>query len=246
MEVLDRPMEIDIARTVVRVMGGRYSVELGIDVDGGDDEIERWFVAASLFGTRISGRIATRTFRVLDDAGLTRMALARRMSWQRLVDLLDQGGYVRYDFRTATRMQALAKELDKRYGGRVARISDRHADYPGLRSALDELPGWGPVTIGLFLRELRGVWPGAQPPLDDRATNAARHVGLLRDGVKDGLGHLRNVAQGAALDVRDLECGLVRLSLAHHVNDERCRGGPDCTALHPAQSDAMSRSRARG
>ncbi len=39
-------------------------------------------------------------------------------------------------------------------------IGRRHAAYPELRAALDALPGWGPVTIRLFLRELRGVWPG--------------------------------------------------------------------------------------
>jgi hypothetical protein len=28
-------------------------------------------------------------------------------------------------------------------------------------------------------RELRGVWPGAQPPLDERGTLGAHHLGLL-------------------------------------------------------------------
>jgi hypothetical protein len=54
--------------------------------------------------------------------------------------------------------------------------------YPQLCQALDVLPGWGPVTIQLFLRELRGAWPGAQPPLDRRAAAAARHLGLPARG----------------------------------------------------------------
>ena len=58
-----------LARQVVGMLGGRYSAELGIDVDAGDAEIERWFLAATLFGTRISARIAERAFRVLDEAG---------------------------------------------------------------------------------------------------------------------------------------------------------------------------------
>ena len=41
-----------LARQVVGMLGGRYSAELGIDVDAGDAEIERWFLAATLFGTR--------------------------------------------------------------------------------------------------------------------------------------------------------------------------------------------------
>jgi hypothetical protein len=38
----------------VGVLGGRFSAELGIDVDAGDAEVERWFLAATLFGTQCS------------------------------------------------------------------------------------------------------------------------------------------------------------------------------------------------
>ena len=51
-----------LADSIVRRFGGRYSSELGIDVDAGDAEVERWFLASTLFGTRISARIAERTF----------------------------------------------------------------------------------------------------------------------------------------------------------------------------------------
>lgn len=93
----------DVARAVVTTLGGRYSTELNIDVDAGDAEVEQWFLAATLFGTRISARVAARTFGVLREAGLRRIAQARRFSWEDLVTLLDKGGYARYDFRTATR-----------------------------------------------------------------------------------------------------------------------------------------------
>jgi hypothetical protein len=36
-----------------------------------------------------------------------------------LVDLLDMGGYVRHDFRTATRLQNLAEPVHDRYEGWV-------------------------------------------------------------------------------------------------------------------------------
>jgi hypothetical protein len=57
----------------------------------------------------------------------------------------------------------------------VAEIGSRHQAYPALRTALTVLPGWGPVTVQLFLRELRGVWPGAQPSPDPRATFVPAH-----------------------------------------------------------------------
>jgi hypothetical protein len=218
---------------LVAAVGGRYSREAGIDVDGGADEVERWFFASTLFGARITASTAARTFRVLDEAGLVRVAEARRFSWDGLVELLDKGGYTRYDFRTATRLHALADALNDRYGGEVAKIGRRHPTYAELRAALDALPGWGPVTVAVFLRELRGVWPGAEPPLDDRAALAARYLDLVSgDDPGDALSQLRQVGRTAELDVRDLESALVRLTLAHHAQMATCPGSDACSFIH--------------
>ena len=227
-----RIQAVDVARQLVTTVGGRYSTELGIDVDRGDDQVERWFLAATLFGTRISAAIARRAFLVLDRAGITRVGRARDVSWDELVALLDEGGYARYDFRTATRLQTLAGALDSRCGGHVAAIGRNFPDYTGLRDALDALPGWGPVTVGLFLRELRGIWPGATPPLDDRAADAARHLHLTRArAAAPTLAAVVRIASDARLDVADLEAGLVRLSLAHHDDMAACPGGHRCRVL---------------
>ena len=221
-----------LARRVVGALGGRYSTELGIDVDAGEPEIERWFIAATLFGTRISAAVAERTFRVLSDAGLARIGQARHIPGDDFIALLDEGGYVRYDERTATRFRALSDMISERYDGRAAVIGRRFTTYPALRAALDVLPGWGPVTIQLFLRELRGVWPGAQPPLDQRATSAARHLGLLGpDPVPADLPRLAELAADCNIDPRDLESGLVRLSLAHRRRMRPCPGGHLCVLL---------------
>ncbi len=220
------------ARRLVASVGGRFSTEAGIDVDAGHGEVERWFLAATLFGTRISAAIAQRTFAVLAAAGLVRIAQARDFSWDDLVRLLDAGGYARYDFRTATRLHALADAIGDRYGGRVAEIGERHRSYPDLRAALDSLPGWGPVTAEVFLRELRGVWPGAQPPPDSRAVRAARHLRLITStGADHVLGELFAISRTADLDVRDLESALVRLALAHRRDLDACPGGDACRVL---------------
>ena len=130
-----------------------------------------------------------------------------------------------------TRLQALSEIIGERYDGRAAVIGQRHTTYPALRAALDVLPGWGPVTIQLFLRELRGVWPGAQPPLDPRAAYAARHLGLTGPALPD-LPGLAQLAAEAHMDPRDLESGLVRLTLAHHRRGMgRCPGGDLCAVL---------------
>jgi len=90
-----------------------------------------------------------------------------------------------------------------------------------LERALGALPGWGPVTIRAFLRELRGVWPGANVPLGHRAAAAARHLQLPA-----GSEALSAVAAAARLDLRDLEAALVRLALCHDLAG--CLGGEEC------------------
>ena len=227
-----------LARRVVGTLGGRYSAELGIDVDAGDAQVERWFLAATLFGTRITAQTAERTYQVLASAGLVRVGQAQHIPHHAFLGYLDEGGYARYDEQTVARLQALSEIIGERYDGRAAVIGQRHTTYPELRAALGVLPGRGPVTIQLFLHELRGVWPGAQPPLDPRADYAARHVGLITPG-SAGLAALTRLAADAGTDPRDLESGLVRLTLAHHRRRIPCPGGDRCAvvtswASHPA------------
>jgi hypothetical protein len=221
-----------LARSVVEVLGGRFSAELGIDVDAGDAEIERWFLAASLFGTRVSAGVAKRAFTALNEAGLTRVGQARHLPSEDLIGLLNAGGCTRYDSRTTSRLQLLSEIIDERYDGQAAEIGRRHQSYPALRTILIALPGWGQGTVELFLRELRGVWPGAQPPLDPRAAYGARHLGFLgTEQTPTALPQIAPLAAAAGLDVRDLESGLVRLALAHRRTRSSCPGGDQCGVL---------------
>jgi predicted RNA-binding Zn ribbon-like protein len=52
-----------LARDVTTTLGGRVSAGLGIDVQAGDADVERWFLAATLVGTRRSSAIAEHAFR---------------------------------------------------------------------------------------------------------------------------------------------------------------------------------------
>jgi hypothetical protein len=224
-----------LASRLVERLGGRYSLELGIDVGRSDEDIERWALLATLFGNRISAEIATRTYRVLAQAGVRTLAEAGSRSWDELVALLDAGGYVRYDFRTATRLLDLAAALQA--SGGIVAMGERLRQLDQLMAGLDALPGWGPVTVQLFLRELRGVWPGAEPPPDPRGVEAAAHLGLAiaRLPPAGALSAFRRLAKRAGLDVRDLETALVRLALAHRRRFAGCPGGAACRVLESAQ-----------
>lgn len=216
----DRRMDDDNLRRLVCTLfehfAGRFSSQVGIDVDDGDREIERWFLASTLFGNRIDSNIAIRTYRVLDGNGLSTIADVASCDRDRLVEFLDRGGYVRYDYRMASRLLALAENADRLLPHGVGVLGNAMTEPDRLRAALEALPGWGPVTARAFLRELRGVWPGADLPVDPLAARAALHIGLAGASTSFDLDDLVRCAVLAAVDVRDLEAALVRTALAHH------------------------------
>jgi hypothetical protein len=229
---------VAVAAALVDTVGGRFSVEVGVDLDGGGDTAaDRWFVCATLFGTRISTAVALRSATCLFDAGVTSVQRAAARPWDDLVALLDSAGYTRYDFRTATRLQRLGDEVQRRCGATVAVLARRHPDPDGLTAALGAFTGWGPVTVHAFLRELRGVWPGADPPLDARALQAAQHLGLVATSDRRRALHdLAAVADAAGTDLRDLEAACVRASMAHGRTMARCPGGARCVLVAQAMA----------
>jgi hypothetical protein len=215
---------------VVSRLGGRWSTELGIDLDRGGAETERWFLAATLFGCRVSTSVATRTFGALVAAGNSTVQDVEGWSWHHLVEVLDAGSYARYDYRMASRLHALAGAVRDRFGGQVDSLAGFAAPTE-VEEALDELPGWGPVTVGLFLRELRGGVAGGRPGPDPRSDEAARHLMLpeAAGAVRDAR-WLDLVASAAGLDTLDLEAALIRLSIAHR-SFRGCSGGQECWLL---------------
>ncbi len=200
-------------RRLVEDAGGRFSTELGLDLDRSETDVERWFLAATLFAAPIQATVAMRTWHVLGEAGVRTITDAGERSWNDLVSLLDAGGYARYDLRTATRLHQLAETITRDHAGRITSLATE-TDPARVVSALRALPGWGPTTTAIFLRELRGVWPGADPAVDRRAIEAARRLRLPLGRVAERYwSRLLEHAARAAVDARDLEAALIRRSL---------------------------------
>lgn len=200
-------------------LGGRFATELGIDVKSGPDERQKWFLAAILYGARISGDLAARTYRVFAARGIYAPDAILTQGWDNLVVLLDEGGYARYDFKTATKLLKVMESLMAQYQGSLERLHEAAADCGDLeRRLMDLAPGIGPTTANIFLRELRGVWSKATPPLSPLARLAAAHLRLVPAEAAPEMALQVLEAEWRAqpqpgYDFADLEAALVRLGL---------------------------------
>jgi len=136
-----------------------YSEELGIDIDSKKpEEIFKWFLTSILFGHRISETIAKNTYKEFEKEGLLSPDKILDAGWDELVRVLDNGGYVRYDFSTASALLDIMKNLKEKYGS-LENLYKMSKDSKDLESRLQEFKKIGPVTVNIFLRELRVVWP---------------------------------------------------------------------------------------
>jgi endonuclease III len=159
-----------------------YSEELGLDLTKPEDRF-KWFLASILFAKRISADIAKETFRYFDQEELTTPDAILEAGWDRLVEVLDQGGYTRYDFSTATNLLGIAKTLKEKYGN-LERLHAESSSNADLESRLQEFRGIGPAGVNIFLRELRGIWEKADSKPSPVAVATAGRIGLNHKDVK--------------------------------------------------------------
>ncbi|UCG93064.1 MAG: hypothetical protein JSV97_05000 [candidate division WOR-3 bacterium] len=167
-------------RKLIAEHGTLYSEQLGIRLKTKtEQELFKWFLASVLFGKRIGENIAMKTYREFERARILTPKKILEAGWDRLVELLDTGGYVRYDFSTATRLLQLSKELLERFGERpLTAIHEIVRDNNELELALQSLKGIGPVTTNIFLRELRPVWKKADPDPMPVVKKIAQKLGI--------------------------------------------------------------------
>ena len=153
-----------------------YSQELGLDLKREEGRF-KWFLASILFAKRISSEVAKRTYREFEKEGIVTPESIVEAGWDKLVEVLDSGGYVRYDFSTASNLLEIAASLREKYGS----LEDLYAeskDSRDLEKRLLEFKGVGPTTVNIFLRELKGVWEKAKPQPSPLAREVASRLGL--------------------------------------------------------------------
>jgi len=134
-----------------------YSKDLGIDLKSGrEEEIFKWFLACLLFGKPIQQEVAKRTYFEFEKAGILSPEKILEAGWLKLVEILDRGHYVRYDFSTATKLLEICKELKEKYES-LTNLLSQAKDKKDLAKRLQEFRGIGPVTTKIFLRDLKSI-----------------------------------------------------------------------------------------
>lgn len=157
-----------------------YSEELGIELGQRSGSARfRWFLASVLFGARISETTAKNTYRSFVRHGLTSPQRILKAGWEFLVDpVMREGGYVRYDARKSTQVLRDCEMLMAEYGGRLSRLHDAARDARDVEDRLLASYGVGPVTMNIFLRELRPFWTRADPDPLPIVRRMARRLSL--------------------------------------------------------------------
>jgi hypothetical protein len=137
------------------------AADLGIDLGSGKEEERfKWLLACLLFGKPIQTSVAAQAYDTLVAARLCSPDAILRAGWDKLVRLLDEAHYVRYDFSTATKLLEISQELKRRYGT-VSNLIAQSKSPRELSAKLQEFKHIGPVTARIFLRELRVCSPAS-------------------------------------------------------------------------------------
>lgn len=175
-------MEKKALESLVKNLGERYSEVLKINLASKDDkEIFKWFLASVLFGAPITETSVIKTYRCFEKRKVLTPNKILETGWNGLIEILDEGSYTRYDFKTATKLLEVMGNLNTKYRGSLNKLHDDAADPLDLEKRLKELgKGIGDVTVSIFLRDLRGVWRKANPKPTPLVILAAKRLRIIK------------------------------------------------------------------
>jgi endonuclease III len=113
-----------------------------------------------LFGKPIQQEVAKRAYLEFVREGSVSPEALLKAGWDRLVETLDRGHYVRFDFSTATKLLEISQALMERYGS-LTNLFQQSSNRGDLVRRLQEFKGVGPTTTRIFLRDVKSLWrPG--------------------------------------------------------------------------------------
>ncbi|OHV05526.1 endonuclease [Mycobacterium talmoniae] len=188
-------------RRLLQVAGTTYAAEAGIRLKNTPMPLFQLLVLCMLASKPIDATIAMRAARELFRDGLRTPRAVLDSDRRTMIRAFGRAHYVRYDESSATRLTDIATRVRDDYAGdlrKMARRSDH--DVAAVTRMLKEFKGIGDTGADMFLREVQDVWTWVRPHFDDRATRAAKALGLPTDPKKLGdLATGRNAQLAAAL-----------------------------------------------
>jgi endonuclease III len=130
-----------------------HASDFGLDVTTGDDDMFRWFLLAYLFGKPIQSGVAAQTWKLFIARKLDTPWAILDTPHRKLVHLLDEGKYTRYDETTARALRTCMEQLIRDYDGSILLMYESSQDEDEFSKRLQKLYGVGPKTAEIFMRE---------------------------------------------------------------------------------------------
>lgn len=175
-------MDKKVTNLLIQQFGQKYSEILGINLSEGREEVFKWFLASVLFGAPITENAVIKTYKCFEKHKVLTPERILETGWDGLVQILDEGSYTRYDFKTADKLLAVMNNLMKEYGGNLNLLHENASDSLDLEKRLKDLgKGVGEITVSIFLRELRELWKKANPKPTPLVVLAAKNLRITEE-----------------------------------------------------------------
>lgn len=204
-----------LVRRLLKAAGATYAEEAGIRINDKPMPLFQLLVLCMLASKPIDATTAMRAARELFTAGLRTPKTVLASDRRSMISAFGRAHYVRYDESSATRLTDIAERVRDDYSSDLREIARRSQhDIRSATRMLKQFKGIGDTGADIYLREVQDVWTWARPYFDERATAAARALGLPTDPEKLGALAPRANARLAAALVRSALDDEVRQQVA--------------------------------
>jgi endonuclease III len=204
-----------LVRRLLKAAGTTYAEEAGIRINDKPMPLFQLLVLCMLASKPIDATTAMRAARELFTAGLRTPKGVLASDRRSMISAFGRAHYVRYDESSATRLTDIAERVRADYSSDLREIARRSQhDIRSATRMLKQFKGIGDTGADIYLREVQDVWTWARPYFDERATAAARALGLPTAPEKLGALAPRANARLAAALVRSALDDEVRQQVA--------------------------------
>jgi len=190
-----------LVRRLLKVAGTTYASEAGVRINDKPMPLFQLLVLCMLASKPIDASIAMRAGHELFSAGLRTPKTVLGSDRRTMIEAFGRAHYVRYDESSATRLTDIAQHVRDEYSGDLRELARRSEhDVRAATRLLKQFKGIGDTGADIFLREVQDVWTWARPYFDERATAAAKKLGLPTSAAELGrLAPRANARLAAAL-----------------------------------------------